>query len=393
MTHRSCLRLIVPGLAVAALAALTACQQPAATDQAPQPGGCPAGSAPLTLVVGARMGSPRPSLPSEVRGLIKAAAENNHKIQVVRVDGQPSVAMAAEGQITAQNDTKKNQRIQSLVNQVETFVKQLSPKKPEADVLGALGEAARVTPKGGTVVLIDSGIATAGSLSFRDADMFLAEPADVAEYLASQQLLPQLETKSILLVGVGGTAEPQPDLNENLRGRVVQLWQAVAAKAGAACVGDLAVASRREAFETTVPVSVVPLPTPPIVKPCGTTVLADGGTVGFVPNTADLRDPAAAGSTLRQLTDQVVRGTQRITLVGNTATYGSEQSSRDLSLQRAEAVKKALVDLGVADERITARGDGFTGPYHRNDIGPNGVLLPVEAARNRSVVVELTCQN
>ncbi|MFI9814017.1 OmpA family protein [Saccharothrix variisporea] len=388
MTHRRTRRVVTGCLVLAALAACSTASPPAPR----LPAGCPvdAGQA-LTLVVGARMGSPRPTLPGEVEGLVEVAARSERKVQVVRVDGQPTVALAADVRITGKNETQREKQVSELVGKVKAFVEQLEPKQAEADVLGALAEAARVTPEGGTVVLVDSGLATAGAVSFREEGMWGANPGEVAAFLAAQRLLPGLTGRSVLLVGLGGTADPQPALNEDLRGRVGKLWREVVTKAGATCSGELAIPSRRDAFPTTVPVTVVKLPEEPKPVPCGTTKLEDSGSVGFVPDTADLRDPAAADRTLQSLAGVVAGGAQRVTLVGNTAGGGPAAGHVELSTRRAEAVKSILVRLGVPADRIATRGDGNSGPYHENDLGPDGVLIPAAAARNRSVVVELSC--
>jgi OOP family OmpA-OmpF porin len=151
------------------------------------------------------------------------------------------------------------------------------------------------------------------------------------------------------------------------------------------------VPSRRDAVRAAQPVSLVKLPAPLVFQPCGTTVLKDSGAVGFRPNTATLRDETAARNTLQALVTQISGGSQKVTLVGNTATYGSPQASVTLSRQRAETVKALLVRAGIAADRIATVGDGQTGKYHKVDVGPDGTLDPVIAAQNRSVVVELSC--
>jgi OmpA-OmpF porin, OOP family len=346
----------------------------------------------LTLVVGARAGSPKPDLPPDVQQLVRGAAVSKQTVQVVRVDGKPSVALTAKFQTDAKNDTKRDNDLTAFVSNTLQVIKGLKPKEAEADVVGALTEAARVTPEGGTVVLLDSGLPTTGQLSFKDGNMFGADPGDAAAYLESQGLMPRLTGRSLLLVGVGNTAEPQPQLDENLRNRVVKLWQAVAAKAGVACAAELPVAVRRAPFETSIPVSIVNLPPPPVFKACGATTLPDSESVGFTSNTANLRDPDAAKRTLRQLADQLASGTQRVNLVGNTASVGKADENRTFSRQRAEAVKAVLVSLGIDGGRITTQGDGSTGKYHVNDRAPDGALIPPAAAQNRSVVVEVACQ-
>ncbi len=396
MTNHRYRRVLACGLAAAV--ALTACsaeQEPDAPIGAGAPAsGCPSDTArPLTLVVGARMGSPVPSLPPETAAMIESAVAQSQRLQVVRIDGQPTVALNTDVRITSKNDDRKGREIAGHVQGVTNFVTGLKPKQPEANVLGALSEAGRVTPEGGTIVLLDSGLATSGALSYRDESMFDVLPSDVAAYLKAQSQLPDLKGRSVVLVGLGGTAEPQAELDNALRSRVVELWKTVVSASGAACVDSVGIASRRNALDTTVPVTQIPLPKPTEIKPCGTTVLRDSDSVGFVPDKADLRDRGAAESTLQQLVDQVSSGKQQILLVGNTATVGPEQGLRDLSKARAETVKSILVAKGVAAGRITTRGDGASGPHHENDLGPGGVLLPGPAAKNRSVVVTLSCQS
>ncbi|RDI24508.1 OmpA family protein [Lentzea flaviverrucosa] len=398
MTNHHTNRVLAGLLAFTTAAVLTACSQnngstPVGGETTGTAGSCPASSGKaLTLVVGARMGSQRPSLPNEVKSLVQTTAEQGGRVQVVRVDGQPTVALSADVKVDAQNDARKQKKVAEAVEKVASVVTQLEPKKAEADVLGALAEASRVTPSGGTIVLIDSGLSTAGALSYQDNRMFSVVPADMAAYLKNGNLLPDLTGKSVVLVGLGGTAEPQAPLDENLRGKVAELWRTVVTAAGAGCTADVQVASRRDAFETTVPVTPVKLPEPPPpFKECGTTVLSDSGAVGFVPDQAEFRDPAAAERTVRDLATPVAGGNEKFTLIGNTATVGPEAGLKELSKRRAEKVKELLVRLGITADRVTTRGDGASGPHHVQDLGPGGVLLPGPAAQNRSVVVELSC--
>lgn len=140
-------------------------------------------------------------------------------------------------------------------------------------------------------------------------------------------------------------------------------------------------------------VSMVPLPAPPIFKPCGTTVLSDAGSVGFNDGNASFRDPAAARSTLSQLASVLKQGTEPITLIGSTSTEGGDAINNPLSTKRAAAVKSVLMSLGVAGSRITVVGDGAHYPGRVPDVGPDGQLLPGQAEQDREVIVQLPqCQ-
>ncbi|MGW4393880.1 OmpA family protein [Amycolatopsis nivea] len=384
----------------AAAALLAACSATAG----PTPGSTAAGTSlttdgcsaapdkPVSLVVGARAGSQRPAVAAGVQDLLSGAVQNQQSVQVFRVDGQPSRALKISPAIKGKNESQRKQEIANAVQQVAQAVAGLGPKSPEADDLAALSEAGKLTGDGGTVVLMDSGLSTTGTISFRNTGMFDTDPGEVANFLAAKHLLPELKNKAVLLAGLGLTADPQPALDGNLQKKVIALWQAVAAKAGAKCTAVLQLPDRRqETVKTDVPVSKVELPASPVFQPCGTTVLRDSGPVGFLPNTAQLRDEAGARNTLQTLVSQLAGGGQKVVLTGSTATFGSPADSVTLSKQRAETVKALLVKAGVAAERITTVGAGQTGRDHVPDVGPDGTLDPVAAAQNRSVVVALSC--
>lgn len=386
-------------LAAVLLAAglLAACSstsaQPAASTWTPKPDGCPAAAGkPVTLVVGARMGSQRPQLPDPIPAMIEQAMAAGQKVQLIRLDGEPSVVTTVQPSLTATNTAKRENDLKIAEKRFFEAVATLQPKAPEADVLGALTEAGGVTDEGGTVVVVDSGIATAGQLTFRAKAMFGADPKDVTDSLFAQHQLPKLSKMSVVLVGLGKTAEPQAELDHAQQEHIAAIWQAVAARADAACTAVVPGQTHRDRFDTTVPVTTVDLPSDPPVNPCGTTVYDDSSAVGFVADQATFRDPDAAQRTLKQLVDKVSGQPVTMKLIGNTSSAGTSEPDRvALSQQRAQAVKAVLVRLGVPDGRITAEGDGSTGKYHAADRTANGSLDPVKATANRSVVVETSC--
>jgi outer membrane protein OmpA-like peptidoglycan-associated protein len=351
-----------------------------------QPGG------PVTIAVGARANSPAPMLPPPIVGLMREAAKQGHTISLVRVDGSPTVAFQGTFQTDAANDVARESELDGFLKQTQDLVGKLKPKAPEADVLAALNEAARITPEGGTVVLLDSGLQTAGQLRFQDQGTFGADPTEVVDYLGTRGLMPKLVGRSVVLVGIGNTAEPQTALDPSSRTKVTALWQTVVSSAEASCVEVLDTAASRTSVATDVPVTAVTVPTVPPFQPCGETVLRDGDTVGFLPDKAVFREPAAARKTLQELATLVITGRQLVELIGTTAKAGSSEAYRiELSNRRAAAVKNVLVELGVPADRITTRGVGATWPDRVNDIAPDGSLIPTAAALNRSVIVRLSC--
>jgi outer membrane protein OmpA-like peptidoglycan-associated protein len=380
------------GVALAALPLLAACSDggfaPGTVDLVcpPQPGG------PVTLAVGARANSSTPVLPPAIVDLMREAAKESQPISLVRVDGSPTVPFQGTFRSDAANDVARNSELEQFISSIQTRVTALRPNAPEADVLAALGEAARITPEGGTVVLLDSGLQTTGQIRYQDPGTFGADPQEFVAYLQNRSLMPSLTNRAVVLVGLGNTAEPQAALDPSLRARVTALWQTVASSAGASCVEVLDTAASRASVNTDIPVTPVTLPTVAPFQPCGDTVLRDGDTVGFLGDQAVFRDPAAARRTLQQLADLLIGGRQLVELIGTTATAGSDEAGRvRLSEKRAEAVKSVLVELGVPADRITTRGVGTSWPDRVNDIAPDGSLIPWAAALNRSVIVRLSC--
>jgi OmpA-OmpF porin, OOP family len=344
----------------------------------------------LTLVVGARANSPEPNLPAQVESMIHDAAVGGKEIQVIRVDGQPSLAMQATFATSGQNAQIRDRDLESFVSQTEQVVDSLQPKVAQADVLGALTMAAQITPDGGTVVLMDSGLPTTGPISFQDPGMFGADPTEVASFLKAQGLLPDLSGKSVVLVGLGNTADPQPALPPNIQAQIVTLWTTIADQGHAACVSKVQPGETRTSVSTSIPVAVVQPPAPPTFEACGSTVLGDDGSVGFIVNTATFREPAAARSALQSLATLLIGHPQTtVTLTGETSSEGSASANLVLSRNRAAAVKTVLVQLGVPAGQITTVGDGSSGPGHIVDKTSAGVLIPAAAEHNRAVVATL----
>jgi len=83
---------------------------------------------------------------------------------------------------------------------------------------------------------------------------------------------------------------------------------------------------------------------------------------------------------LREIADALQRNPQwEVTIEGHTDSIGSAQANMELSRQRSEAVRGALVEQhGITAGRLSARGYGATMPKDTND-------TPEGRARNRRV--------
>jgi outer membrane protein OmpA-like peptidoglycan-associated protein len=387
---------VLGAVQVAALLLLgTACGSPAPPATA-APLSCPTpANAPLALAVGARANVPAPNLPQSVSDLMDNVAMAHQALTVIRLDGSPAVVFGDPPPSVLGNPVADQQAVKNYLNSAaNAYTTMIRAKVPQADVLDALSLAARATGRSGTIVLIDSGLQTTAPLDFATDGLLIATPEDVVKFLQNQPNgsdLPDLTGRTVLLIGFGNTAPPQPELATNLRNRVTAIWSAIA-KASGACVSVLDQATTAQSAVDSPAVDVVPIPTPTHMQSCGQIQLGENDDISFLPDTATFRDPVGARQTVAQLAN-LLRGntSERAQLTGTTADQGDMAGQVALSRQRADTVKSVLVSLGVTADRITTTGVGSNWPGHVPDLGPGGVLLPGPAAANRKVVVQLTC--
>lgn len=110
-----------------------------------------------------------------------------------------------------------------------------------------------------------------------------------------------------------------------------------------------------------------PKATPPVVLP----------TIQFAPRRYDLSSEAM--TTLREVAAQLTaHPTVRIEAAGHTDTIGDIALNRQLGLERAEAVRTFLFQLGIAQSRVEIRSYGGTKPLP-------GPLTPERRAKNKRV--------
>lgn len=374
------LRLLTAIGCVAAIASSSGCGGVAASD--------PSGG--VVVVVGARSNMPPVSLDGVSLQETRNAADTHSPISLVVADGAPFVAERLPPAASGSGDARSHGTVGGRAALQQALDGALA-RSPESDLLGALAVAAQeVAPSPGrhTIVVVDSGLSTAGSVDFRQPGLLDADPADLVASLRSDGALPNLEGVRVVFQGLGDTAAPQAPLDSAVREQLVDLWTEIARGAGAIEV----------ALEAT-PLSGIPhRPLPPVsvvgpadaVSCTDDTVVLHGGDVAFRPDTALFQDPAAATQTLRPIAESMAAAGVTATLTGTTADVGSGEGQRELGERRARAVADLLAELGVPSGRMAVVGLGSGFPGYVEDHDAAGNLLPAAAALNRRVVVELS---
>lgn len=345
---------------------------------------CPPDAAPgLAIAVGARANSPAPAPPTLVRQLIVDAMNGCGRITAVRVDGRPGVA----GELVFHSGARAKQNFDidqaNFLKNVDALLGNAKAQAPEANVLQALSVASDAAGRGGTVVLVDSGVQTTTPLDFRKNNLPSRRPAAVARALKQQGLLPDLTDRKVIMAGLGYTAPPQGQLDDKNKAVLVELWREIVTASGAKDPVIAEEPNSRPPAVTSPSVSVVEFPAAEIQLDCNTqSVLPDNGAVGFVPDQAEFRDPAAARKVLGGFADFLRENPTAIVVIkGYVAHYGAG----DLSQRRADRVKQELSAQG-AKNAITAKGMGW-GPYPSVSAPPD----PRYDQKNRQVTIEVSC--
>jgi outer membrane protein OmpA-like peptidoglycan-associated protein len=353
----------------------------------------------VIFVVSGRQNSPGPALSGPMGCAAWHAILDGAPIGVVDLDGQPHQTLSTHFSDPGVNKSTLQQDEQNYFAELASKVQQTRAKYPHADMLDALDAAGRAIQAGGatngTIYIEDSGLQETGPVNFRQLGMLEADPAEVIRFLTKEHELPDLTGVKVIFIGLGDTAPPQAPLSIAQRASLEAIWLGIAKAGGAVTQVNQTPRSGVAAPRGVPPVLPVDIPAEPSWKPGQPSYpLPDTGPVGFQPNLAVFRDPSAAEAALEPIARYLTANpSTRIELTGTTAHWGSLSGSRELSVQRADAVKVVLVRLGARAAQILTRGVAWQFPSYQNDRGPAGTLLPGPAEHNRSVIVSTLPEN
>lgn len=351
-------------------------------------------AAPLHLAVVAGIHSNAGGVPLQAEAVttcLSQTAMTQGEITMIRADGAPAVVYQAsipQLPISGLSESKQKAIAREYMAQLQTALDGIRAETPELDTLEAirLGAAALAGRKGQQVLLVlDTGLSTTGYLDFTQG-LLDAEPEAVVEALRQAQALPRLDGVAVLWALCGQTAPPQPPLSERDKQSLQNIWEQVLLAGGASEVrflNDFAV----QAPADLPPVSVVETGDRSLRVEIPMTVLSDA-QVRFQGDSDRLVDPEGAVRALEPVAVQLLAQPDRQAyLVGTTASGRDEAWCLELSLKRAEAVKRLLVDrLGMPEGQLTCLGLGTRDPWHVDDRDENGQVEAL-AALNRKVVL------
>lgn len=380
-------RLLAAAAAVVALCAgLTACTSATASGQACDQ----SAKRNLGVVAGSTANAPAVALPASASATLEAAGKTNGSVTVVVPSGTPQVmgttalGSSAQDAIVCQNDQR------TKLTQITSYIDGLKATAPEVDFLGAIDQAARdLGSKPMGVVVIGSGLQTTDPLNFAGTGLLYADPAQVVSDLSSRNLLPKdLKGVTVYWSGMGDTAGAQQPLTVPARSNLEAIWSAVVTAAGGtlSLLPEPASGSAPAGLPAVTPVAVEAVATK---TDWSRPVVIRNSELLFTKDTADFTDPAAAQKVLAQLVPTIEQNGKVVTVTGTASKDQATDNSADtaLSLRRADAVKAALVSLGVPSALLQTAGVGFEWCGFRPETDASGRYSDALAEQNRSVIL------
>lgn len=332
--------------------------------------------------------------------VIQNVVNSDGEISIVSAQGQPRVELGAQ-RIGSTDSSATSREIQNerIVAELTAQVKSLSATTEEIDYLEALSLAYReaASMEGATKIIVcGSGLQTCGFVQFQRG-LLEAEPEDVVAYYKSE--LPNLNGANVEWLYCGDTIAPQEELRASQVSNLRSIWKGLIEASG----GNVTFLDENpETYEPTTQrpsVSCVNVPSlEPMAVESGQTQtsisLPNDEVFGFLPDTAELKDPQAAAEGVRSLVAEYpdIRDAN-VVVTGHTASLptSKEEDLYRLGMGRAETMKEILVAEGISSSRIIceSRGslDNMDASDKPNDLDENGRQIPELAQANRKVVV------
>jgi len=256
-----------------------------------------------------------------------------------RPDGQVEYG-PQRGSLLAQN-----------VNRVGALLQNQAASGP-FDLLGMIAAAVRVTSPPGTLLILSSGLSTAGGFDLRQVG-WDADPGSVAAQLKHRGLLPDLAGWHVIFSGLGDVAGRQPPLPLPQQTTLASYWMAICQAAGAAACRADEMTRPDPPSRSITPVPVVPVPAVVSIRgPHGSTGVSVPSDELFAFNSATLL-PGADG-VLGPLAARARAGHLLVSITGYASPDGGSAAyNLVLSRARALAVRARLVALGLPPTQLT----------------------------------------
>ena len=362
------------------LGALSACGHPPVPDT-------------VIIAATATANEPAPVLSAGILQMLQSAGATSTNATAYVVDpatGQPTeiplTPRRPDGQVD--HGPTRSQHLAANIAAVQQVLDHEAAREP-FDLLTTIAAATRATPPPATLILLSSGLSTAGGLDMTQAG-WDASPASIAAQLKARGLLPSLAGYHVIFSGLAGTAGRQPALPLPQRTTLTAYWLAICRAAGAASCSTDEMTRPDPPSRSTTPVPVVPVPAVTSVHgPGGTTTITVPGPLLFQFDSAALLP--AAGRILQPVVTQARSHDLRVSITGYASPDGGTTAYNNrLSDRRAQAVSRLLPALGLPAAQITKVTGAGTAGRSLTACLVHGQLDEAVCAQLRRVVITLS---
>jgi outer membrane protein OmpA-like peptidoglycan-associated protein/DNA-binding XRE family transcriptional regulator len=353
-------------------------------------GAASAGPENFIIVPSATANEPEPVLSAAIWQQLQSAGLDSAKATayVVTPSSGQALTLALTPHLPNGNTPARARAVDASIAAVQQAVEHQAAQGP-FDLLADITAAVNAAPAPATLIVISSGLSTAGGFDMQQVG-WGASPSTIAAQLKSHGLLPDLAGYHVIFSGLGATSGRQPALPVPAQQVLNNYWMAICRATGAAsCTTDATTRSKPPSRSLT-PVPVVPVPA--VTSTHGphdyiTTTLPDALLFGF--NSATLLP--AANSVLQPLAQQALTHDERVSITGYASPDGGTAAyNRALSRQRAQAVRNRLIALGLPPSRITGVTGAGTAGQPRGACLVNGQLDEALCAKLRRVIIVFT---
>lgn len=339
-----------------------------------------------------------------VQDTVYDTVRNYGYISIVNADGIPDIVLANSYDIDAKYKSASKEKLdmdaRSKTTNLITGMQGVIACEPEVDYLGALRCAVRSLSSlegydSKAIVVIGTGLSTTGVLDFRN-NLISAEPAVVVELLKEKSEIPDFTGMTVYWQQMGDVASPQKALSAAQRNKLQQIYGSIVEAGGGTFVYNDIIANpvnEEISYPAVTPVEL-PSDTPISFEPDILNSREEEGgfkelvvlteeQVTFIGDKSEYLHPEEAESVLKPIADYLAGNQVTILLCGTTAGDTNSDFTMSLSKERAEAVKKTLIELGVDADHVIAVGLGSSDPWHIYGVGYDGAA----ASGNRKVVL------
>lgn len=344
----------------------------------------------IVIAASATANEPAPVLAAPDRTMLLNAGNGTNAVAFV-VD--PNTGQASEVSLTPRRadgevdyGPNRDRELTANVNRVQQLLNTLAASWP-FNLLTMMAQAVRVSSVPGTLLVLSSGLSTAGGFDLNQVG-WGADARTIAVWLNDRALLPRLAGWHVVFSGLADTAGRQPALPLPQRTTLTSYWLTLCQVAGAAsCAVDAVTRPEPPARSTT--------PVPVVTFPHVTSFRGPQGQTTDIPTDAFFSFNSArllpgADVVLTPLAAEARGQYLQVTIIGYASPDGGTDAyNLALSAARARAVKTRLIALGVPASQIVKTIGLGTAGQARSACYYRGQLDEALCEQLRRVVITL----